>query len=174
MADEPEKNTENVKKEEIPKKKPLIKWIIVGCVILIAGAGGFFGWKMLAGKGAEEKKAEETTHGESEKGGLKEEKVIYPLEPFIVNLIDESGSGKRYLKAAIELEVAGETGKKKVESRKTVVKDAVLMLLSSRSFDEINSVEGKQELKNALLAQINQALGENTVLKIYFVEFVVQ
>jgi flagellar FliL protein len=173
MAEEPEKKTENVKKEERPKK-PLIRWIIIGCIVAIAGAGGFIGWKMLAGKGADEKNIEDKTHGASEKEALKEEKVIYPLEPFIVNLVDESGSGKRYLKAAIELEVGGEPGKKKVEARKTVVKDAVLMLLSSRSFEEINSVEGKQELKQALLTQINQALGENMVLKIYFVEFVVQ
>lgn len=172
MADEPAK-TENVKKEE-PPKKSLVKWIVIGCIVVFAGAGGFFGWKMYAGKSAEGKNAEEKTQGAREKGENKEEKYIYPLEPFLVNLTDKSGSGKRYLKAAIEMEVGSEAGKKKVEAHKTVIKDAVLMLLSSRSYEEVGSVEGKLELKQALLSQINEALSENTVLKIYFVEFVVQ
>jgi flagellar FliL protein len=173
MAEETDRK-ESAKKEEPPKKSPLKLIIVIGCIVAVAGAGSFFGFKMLAGKKADEKNVEEKAEGAHGKGGGKEEKLIYPLEPFIVNLIDESGSGKRYLKAAVELEVADETGKKKIEARKTAVKDAVLMLLSSRSFEEINSVEGKLELKKALLTQINQALGEETVLKIYFVEFVVQ
>ncbi len=63
---------------------------------------------------------------------------------------------------------------KKVETYKTQLKDTILMLLSSRSFEEISTVEGKLDLKQNLLARINQALGENVVSRIYFTEFVVQ
>jgi flagellar basal body-associated protein FliL len=35
-------------------------------------------------------------------------------------------------------------------------------------------MEGKLELKQALLSRINQALGEGIVQRIYFTEFVVQ
>ena len=61
-----------------------------------------------------------------------------------------------------------------VETHKPQLKDTVLLLLSSHSFEEIRSVEGKIELKQALLSRINQVLGGGVVHRIYFTEFVVQ
>jgi len=129
---------------------------------------------MFMKKGANEDshKAEVSEAGEKQNAG--EARSIYPLESFIVNLMDNSGTGKKYLKITMELEVVGEAEKKKVENYKTQLKDTILMLLSSRSFEEINTVEGKMDLKQTLLARINQALGENVVSRIYFTEFVVQ
>ncbi len=101
-------------------------------------------------------------------------KVIFPLESFIVNLMDKAGAGKRYLKTTIELEVAGETEKKMVTNYKVQIRDTVLILLTGQSFNEIRTVEGKIELKQGLLARINQTLGKGIVQRLYFTEFVVQ
>jgi flagellar FliL protein len=112
----------------------------------------------------------------SEGSELKEIKqsIIHPLEPFIVNLMDKSDSGKRYLKTTIELDVMGQEGLDLIESRKAQLRDAILLLLTSQSFMEINTIEGKLELKRSILLRINQVLSEKVVNNIYFTEFVVQ
>ncbi|MGB5157844.1 flagellar basal body-associated FliL family protein [Desulfobacterium sp. N47] len=171
MAEESVAN-EEAKTEKAPKKS-MLKWVIIACSVLVVGIAGFFGWSMFMKKGAsgDSHKAEVSeTHGEKKS---EESRGIFPLESFIVNLMD-TGTGKKYLKVTMELEVMDEIGKKKVEAYKTQLKDTILMLLSSRSYEEINTVEGKLDLKQALLARINQTMGENAVSKIYFTEFVVQ
>jgi flagellar FliL protein len=113
----------------------------------------------------------------SVKESQKEESAIgmtHPLESFIVNLMDKAGLGKRYLKVKIMLEVGGEEDVRTVEQHTPQLRDNVLLQLSSRSFNDINTVEGKLELKQALLTGINQVLGESIVRRIYFTEFVVQ
>jgi flagellar FliL protein len=103
-----------------------------------------------------------------------ETRMAFPLESFIVNLMDKSGLGKRYLKVTIVLELDGEEGKRIVQMHKPELKDTILLLLSSQFFDDISTVEGKLELKQALVSRINQALGGTLVHRIYFTEFVVQ
>lgn len=178
MAEET-KNVEEAKmgedaKKQAPQKKSIIRWVILGCVIVFIGIGGYFGWTLFVKKGANESNDKTKISEASAKSKPEELRIIYPLESFIVNLMDNTGSGKRYLKATIELEIGGEAEKKKLESYKTQMKDTVLMLLSSRSFEEIKTVEGKLDLKQVILFRINQMMGENIVQKIYFTEFVVQ
>jgi flagellar FliL protein len=159
MAEEKEEVKEG--EEEKPKKSKL-KLIIIGVLILFLAAGGFFGYSKY--KKANENKAE------------KEEKVsiIIPLKSFVVNLFDKKGIGKRYLKISMELEVSKEEDKVKVENNIPQLRDTVLILLSSQTLKEINTMEGKLELKNAIVLRMNQVLGNKTVRRIYFTEFVVQ
>jgi flagellar FliL protein len=159
MAEEKEEVKEG--EEEKPKKSKL-KLIIIGVLILFLAAGGFFGYSKY--KKANENKAE------------KEEKVsiIIPLKSFVVNLFDKKGIGKRYLKISMEIEVSKEEDKVKVENNIPQLRDTVLILLSSQTLKEINTMEGKLELKNAIVLRMNQVLGYKTVRRIYFTEFVVQ
>ena len=100
--------------------------------------------------------------------------MIYPLESFIVNLMDKNGLSNRYLKVTISLDIGDEGNRKTVERHKPQLMDTILLLLSSQSFSDINTMEGKIELKQALLSRINQDLGGRIVHRIYFTEFVVQ
>ncbi|MBL7179772.1 MAG: flagellar basal body-associated FliL family protein [Pseudomonadota bacterium] len=158
--DEAVKDTE----EEKPPQKSKLMLIVLACTVLILGAGGFFGWKWYAGR-----KAEGETSGKKEKVSL-----VFPLKSFIVNLSDNTGSGKRYLKVSIELEVASEEKKVMVENNIPALRDSILLLLSSRSIIDVNTLEGKLELKQALLAKMNLVLGEGIIQRVYFTEFVVQ
>jgi flagellar FliL protein len=149
------------KEEEKPKKSKL-KLIIIGVIVLLLGAGGFFGYTKY-------KKA-------NEKDTKKEEQVsiIIPLRSFVVNLFDKKGIGKRYLKISMELEVAKEEDKLKIDSHIPQLRDTVLILLSSQTLKDINTMEGKLELKHEILLRMNQMLGNKTVRRIFFTEFVVQ
>ena len=105
----------------------------------------------------------------------KEEKsIICPLDSFIVNLMDKAGMGKRYLKVTMKLEVGSKNDQDLLDEHTPQIRDTVLLLLSSLTFKEINSMEGKLDLKQSLISRINQVLGEDRVKKIYFSEFVVQ
>ena len=157
------KEKEEVKESEEDKpKKSKLKLIIIGVLVLLLGGGGFFGYsKYKKGKGEE---AEEE----------KKVSIICPLKSFVVNLYDKRGMGKRYLKVTMELEVGKEEHKLKVEENIPQLRDTILILLSSQTLKEINTMEGKLELKHGILSRMNQVLGEKIVRRIYYTEFVVQ
>ena len=88
--------------------------------------------------------------------------------------MDKQGVGKRYLKITMQLEVRKEEDKLLIENYNAQIRDTSLLLLSSQSLKEINTMEGKLELKQNLLSRMNQILGDGVVRRIYFTEFVVQ
>ena len=100
--------------------------------------------------------------------------IICPINSFVVNLLDKQNVGKRYLKVTIQLEVGKEEDKLLIENHNPQLRDTILLLLSSQTLKEINTMEGKLELKQALLSRMKQILGDGVVRSIYFTEFVVQ
>jgi flagellar FliL protein len=50
----------------------------------------------------------------------------------------------------------------------------VIVLLSSKSYAEIGTVEGKYQLRDEIVQRINQFIGSNGVKTVYFTEFVIQ
>jgi flagellar FliL protein len=74
----------------------------------------------------------------------------------------------------MQLEVGKEEHKLKVEDNIPQLRDTILILLSSQTLEEINTMEGKLELKHGILSRINQVLGKKIVRRIYYTEFVVQ
>jgi flagellar FliL protein len=159
------KEKEEVKKSEEDKpKKSKLKLIIIGVLVLFLGGGGFFGYsKYKKGKGKGSEAEEE-----------KKVSIICPLKSFVVNLYDKRGVGKRYLKVTMELEVGKEEHKLKVEENISQLRDTILILLSSLSLKEINTMEAKLALKHEILSRMNQVLGEKIARRIYYTEFVVQ
>ena len=169
VAEEKKEREKDVEEETQPKKS-FLKFIILGVIVIAVGAGGYLGWDLLV-KGKKEGPKTPTSRPQIRR---EETGISYPLESFIVNLMDKAGLGKRYLKVEIILEIGGEEAKRVVDGQKPRLRDTILLLLSSQSFKEINTMEGKLELKQALLSRINQTLGEGIVQRIYFTEFVVQ
>jgi flagellar FliL protein len=159
--------------QEIQPKKSSLKLIILGVVVVVLGAGGYVGWSHFKGNKNGDGKETQTTKAEAS-NKKNEVKIVFPLESFIVNLADRTGVGKRYLKVTLALEVRDEENKKTVERYTAELRDTILLLLSSQSFTEISTMEGKLELKHALLSRINHALGGSVVQRLYFTEFVVQ
>lgn len=154
--------------EEKKEKKSIAKPIILAGIVLFLGAGGFLGWNLFL-KGD---KIEAGTAPEVKKE--KTVSIIFPLKSFIVNLRAKSGVGKRYLKVTMEIEIGNQKAKETINNHAAQLRDTILMLLSSQSINEINTMEGKMELKHGLLTRMNRILGQSTIRKIYFTEFVVQ
>lgn len=153
------------------KKKGLpIKLIIIAVAgLLVLGGGGFAAWKFfLAPKPKPEAEKKEPETKPVDKPG-----AMMPLEPFVVNLADPAG--KRFLKLTMAVDIKDEKLKKEIESRLPQIRDAVLLLLTSKSYNDISQVAGKLRLRNDILKIINQALGQaGQVHAVYFTEFVIQ
>ena len=163
MADEKE-DVKDDDKEKATAKKSKLKFIIIAVVVLLIGVGGIYGYSKF-NKGKEKKADISQTDKAS---------IVLPLNSFVVNLMDKQGVGKRYLKITMELEVNKEEDKLLIENHNAQIRDTVLLLLSSQSLKEINTMEGKLELKQNLLSRMGQILGDGVIRRIYFTEFVVQ
>ena len=167
MAEEKESMENN--DEGKASKKSRFKWILLAGIVLILAIGGYFGWALIM-------KGGEGVAGIPEPllKMRQEKSVVCPLDAFIVNLMDKSGLGKRYLKVTMKLEVGSEKDKEVLENHTPQIRDTVLLLLSSLTFKDINSIEGKLDLKQSLISRINRVLGDGRVKEIFFSEFVVQ
>jgi len=170
---EPKEEGKETKKEEQPKR-PSLKLIIIGVLVIILGAGGYLGWDLFIKENKNKEQISEETRPKEDKKEIEEATVTYPLDPFIVNLMDKPRSGKRYLKVTMILEIGRQEQTMILDRYKPQLTDTILILLSSKTFDEISTMEGKLELKRALLSRINQILGDVVASRIYFKEFVVQ
>jgi len=97
---------------------------------------------------------------------------IYSLETFIVNLADKGGN--RYLRITMDLELTNPELAAEISKRLPQIRDSVLMILPSKRFDDISSVDGKAALRDEILEKLNSILTLGKITNIYFKEFVVQ
>lgn len=97
---------------------------------------------------------------------------IFPLEPFIVNIYD--GQELRYLKVKVELEMVNPAIKSEIDGRLAPIRDSILILLSAKTLQDVQDVQGKNALKDEILSAINKNLPPGKIVKIYFTDFVVQ
>ena len=172
MAEENENKIEE-EQQSSPKKLP-VKWIIIVLAVIVMAGGGFAGWTMVKEQPPTETVADEGKAEEKIPKTLPETEVglIFIMDPFVVNLSDPGG--KRYLKSKIELEYFGDQVHQELTARLPQLRDVILLHLSSKMLDEIQSVDGKIELKNALIKRINQVLKAGNIKNLYFTQFVIQ
>jgi flagellar FliL protein len=150
-----------------PKKRSLFKLALVGvlALILIGGAAA----AVLFFTGGGEEGAEQS---ESAEQGLPEFGPIVPLGEFTVNL--NEGAGDRYLRVKIQMELAEEALQAEVEARLPLIHDTVLLLLSGLTRTDIETVEGKERLKELITERVEQFLRPGSVRRILFEEILVQ
>ncbi len=149
--------------EQTPKKKgSRLKWIIIGAALLVvmaAGTGG--GVYYFASKDNGHKTQPKPVIG-----------IVWPMEPFIVNLTDNGG--ERYLKAAIQLEVSQQATIAELEQLKPKIRDSILDLLSAKSYSDLMDTGGKQRLRDEIVLRVNSFLVAGKVDRVYFTDLVVQ
>ena len=148
--------------------------IIIAVVFLlmmgIMGTGFFFMWTKLNAVNAQTVGPEDgDPEAEQE---MKQVGPIYPLETFIVNLADEGGN--RYLRVTMRLELKDEETVSLVEKRLPLIRNSILMLVPTKKYADINTVEGKVVLRDEMIAELNANMTPGSISNIYFTEFVIQ
>lgn len=95
-----------------------------------------------------------------------------PLPELTVNLADPSGT--RYLKIGMEVELTSPEVAQELQAQNARVRDAIILLLSSKTVAQLATPEGKVLLKNEVAARLNQILGAPRIVRIFFTNFVFQ
>jgi flagellar FliL protein len=153
---------------DAPKKKGRRKLMPVAIAMLIAGGGGG-GWFYLQHKNAEAK-----TAPAPEKKKLP---AFLAIDQFTVNLA--GGGGDRFLQVAFALEVADPKVAEELKAQMPVVRGRLLLLLSSKTAEDLASVPGKQKLMGEILAEARAPLAGSElpgkgVENVHFSSFVIQ
>ena len=150
----------------------LIILVIINMLVVVGvGAMLYLGQK----KKAAEPGIDDVIKGEHEK--LKEEEKskefigkLVPLETFLVNI---SGTrGRKLVKINMELEVTNAEVQEEVEKIKPKIRDYIIIIASSKTFNEISTREGKDALREEIKNQVNLFLTKGQIVRVYFTEFI--
>ena len=164
--------------EEEKKGLPIKLILIVVGVLALAG-GGYFAYTNFFQEEAVEESAEKDKNGEEGGEGADGEEELHPgvgemftMDPFVVNLA--GSKGKRFLKVTASLELSSPEVNPEFEENLQKITDSILVLLSSKSFEDVYSVQGKFKLKDEITTRVNRFLVVGHVKDAYFTEFIVQ
>lgn len=152
--------------------------VVAALISLGMGAGGAFLFASSRRPPAETAQVE-TAAAEAEAESAARKGVIddfkerlYGLEPFVVNV---TGDGyNRFLKLRLELETSDPIVKEELDARLPQIRDALIVLLSSKQLSDITDFEGKALLKEDILVRLNDVLETGSIRSALFTEFVVQ
>ena len=145
--------------------------IIISVAVLfmgMVGAGFYILWNKISQVPLDPSKVAEMPVEEEENAIG----PLYALDTMIVNLSDHGG--KRYLRVTMALELSDPESVDTIESRLPQIRDAVLMILPTKTYDDVSTTDGKIALRNQVMEKINTLMTKGRVNNIYFTEFVVQ
>lgn len=122
----------------------------------------------------EKPEAHEEEEEEKEKSPGKElappvQGTLYPMESFLVNI--SSDQGPKFLQTQMELELPDPGLEDEITRKKAAIRDAIIVLLSSRSYKDLRDQGGIKKLRADILRSINGLLSTGKVREIYFTQF---
>ena len=155
--------------------KPIL---LIGLVVLNMLVVAFVGFMIWKGRKIEEAKPgiEKVIEGEAATQKIEESTAgeeigrVIQLETFIVNM--DGSKGRKVLKINMELEIKGKEVETEIEHRKAQIRDFIIIILSSKSYEEVSSKEGKDALKNEIKDNINSFLSKGKIINVYFTELI--
>ena len=153
--------------------------LLAGIVIVIlagAGAGVYFtvglGFLGISEEPAEEVAGQEGEEDDFDHGEPRLGKALVTFDPFLVNLADPKR--RRYLRTTFSLSILNAEDKESLRAETPRIRDAVLMLLSSKLTKELLTAEGKMLLHQEIIDEVNTVIGEEIVVDVFFTDFIIQ
>ena len=145
----------------------------ISLVVFVVVAGLIFLLNQGTLEAQEEvEKVEEKTSSEEPKLIKKKKSLMFHLDPFIVNLAKSGGN--RFLKVTVSLEMSSPNVRFELNKNIKKITDSILLLLSTKVFKDVYSVQGKFTLKSEITTRTNQFLTKGVVKGAYFTEFIIQ
>lgn len=145
------------------KKKPQPLLLVVGALVLVIVL--LLGKGMLGGSKADAKEKKSKDKQSQEVG------ISLPLEEFLVNL---SGGGDHYLRTNISLGMEKGLIEEKLKDHVPAMRDAILSVLGTKTQKDLGTEKGRDDLKEEIKKKVNEAIGEEEVVKVYFTSFATQ
>jgi flagellar FliL protein len=172
MARTPDaKSTDKVAsdKDAKPAAKPRAKrrkgLVVIIALLVLAGAGGGGTWWWLS-----------RDAGTAQANTPTRLPVFMNLEPFTVNLLEEGG--EHYLQISIVFQVADEKAVETMKAYLPVIRNRILLLLSSKRPSDLASPAGKAKLVEEVTGAVRESIPGTTpqrgILQAYLAAFVIQ
>jgi flagellar FliL protein len=95
--------------------------------------------------------------------------VLYPLDGFLVNI--SSDRGPRFLQMKLEMELDAPSLEDEIALKRPALRDAIIVLLTSRNYAELRDPKGMRKLREDLLRSVNGLLKSGQVREIFFTQF---
>src|SRR5690606_1821133 len=94
-----------------------------------------------------------------------------PMETFFVNLAGSRGG--KIARVTLELEIENQNTDitEEIERRKPQIRDIIIILLSSKTYEQISTKEGKDNLRDDIKGRLNSFLTKGKIKSILFTEF---
>lgn len=159
---------------EKPKKdmKKLMGFAFAGINLAVLGAGLYLVYSATLGVETHKLSNEQAERDlASFEETLRGNPVLYTMSPFNTNL---DGLPRRLIRLDLSLEMMDEEGYEEVIGITPQARDSIMRILNGKSFNDVESVQGKLHLKNQIIAELNGSLKKGVVKNVYFNELVVQ
>ena len=97
--------------------------------------------------------------------------LIYTMDKFIVNL---SGLPKRTIRLQVNLDMIGPESFQEIMNleKRAKARDRIVRVLNDKTFDDLESIQGKLFLKDKIVEEVNKLLDKGLVKDVYFTDFV--
>ena len=158
--------------DDAPKKKSKLKWILLIFLLLLVIGGGAAAWflflqNMIGGGGDNAPKVDKVEVQPVNPVG-----TTIALPQFTTNLADPLG--QRFIRLTMEIEVADSKVSEEAARQNARIRDAILMLLSSKTYADIASTESKLMLKSEITDRLNTILGSGKIYQVFITDMVIQ
>ena len=154
-------------------------WLIIGvaAVLVVLAAGGGVAWYLL---GAKDPAPSAGLPGSAAAPDARpvdgKPPTFVTLEPFTVNLQQENG--EHFLQAGIVVQVADSKTVDAIKNYMPIIRNRMLLLLSSKAPSELASLEGKKKLVGELIVALRESIPgatpERGIENAYISSFVIQ
>ena len=97
--------------------------------------------------------------------------MVYTMDKFVVNL---SGLPKRTIRLQVNLDMIGPEAFQEIMDleNRAKARDRIVRILNEKSFDDLESIQGKLFLKDKIVEEVNHILDKGLVKDVYFTDFV--
>lgn len=98
--------------------------------------------------------------------------TVVEVGEFVMNIISEYEP--RYARLSLSLAMDQSATRDEVNKRMAQIRDAVILLINNKTFEELQDQQGKLQVKAELKNAINALLTSGQVSEVYLTDFVVQ
>jgi flagellar FliL protein len=152
--------------------KKILTFAFMGINLIVLGLGAYLVYISTVGfvpKSLSDQQADRELASFEE--SLRGDPVLYTMAPFNTNL---EGVPRRLIRLDLSLEMMDEEGYEEVIGIVPEARDSIMRILNGKTFEDVETVQGKLHLKNQIVAQLNSELKKGVVKNVYFSELVVQ
>jgi flagellar FliL protein len=138
---------------------------------------------------AVEQTTETATEAPEEHVFVPGEGIMLNMSTKIINLVDPGG--RKYIRVTVVVEFAPDDPEyealpeeektayltsfnEKLNSRLPIMDDTVITLLSTKTYEDLYTAEGKEKLRTEIMDTLSEKLVDLHIISVYFTEFVVQ